>query len=245
MLVPGKVSVDAAFCTTHWSVVVAAGGRSSVEADKALEELCQAYWYPLYAYVRRRGNDPAEAEDLTQAFFERLLEKNFIGSVTPGLGRFRSFLLTCLKHFLANEWERTRSQKRGGGNVIVSLDEDDPEVRYQFEPVENITPEILFERRWALTVLEQVLGRLRSEVVASERADLFDELKAFLSVDQPDSSYAQVAARTGLKEGTIKTAVHRLRRRYAELLRAEIGKTVNEPGEVEAEVRYLISVLTS
>src|SRR5262245_5014248 len=234
MLSPGKVPANGAFCTTHWSAVLAARDGSSAHAEKALAELCQTYWYPLYAYVRRRGNDPTEAEDLTQAFFARLLEKNYIGSVTPGVGRFRSFLLTSLKHFLANEWARAQTTKRGGGKIICSLDDHDPEARYQFEPVENVTPETLFEQRWALTVLERVLARLRQEFVATEKAELFDQLKIFISTDEPGCSYAEVAARTGLKEGTAKVAVHRLRRRYGELLRAEIGNTVSEPAEVEA-----------
>ncbi len=202
------------------------------------------YWYPLYAYVRRRGNSPSEAEDLTQGFFARLLEKNYISDVTPGVGRFRSFLLTSLKHYLANEWDRAQTLKRGGGKAILSLDEQDAEGRYQFEPAENITPERLFEKRWALTVLERVLAALRQEFVATEKAELFDELKIFISTDGPGCSYAEIAARTGLKEGTVKVAVHRLRRRYGQLLRAEISNTLRAPEDVEDEVRYLVGVLS-
>lgn len=242
---PDKLSGNAEFRTTHWSAVLAARDNRSPKAEAALAELCQTYWYPLYAYIRRRGHDPHEAEDLTQGFFERLLEKNYIGDVTPGIGRFRSFLLTSLKHFLANEWDRAQAGKRGGGQVIFSLDDRDAESRYQFEAVEKFTPETLFEQRWALTVLGRVLARLRVEFVASEKADLFDQLKVFLSAEQPGCSYAEVAARTGTKEGTIKVAVHRLRRRYGELLRTEIGHTVNDPREIEDEVRHLISVLSS
>jgi RNA polymerase sigma-70 factor (ECF subfamily) len=241
---PEKLPADAEFRTTHWSAVLAARDKSSPQAEAALAELCQTYWYPLYAYIRRRGNNPNDAEDLTQGFFARLLEKNYIGDVKPGVGRFRSFLLASLKHFLANEWDRAQTSKRGGGKVIVSLDEADAEARYQFEPVENVTLETLYEQRWALTVLERVLARLRTEFVATEKAELFDRLKIFLSTDQPDCSYAEIATRTGLKEGTVKVAVHRLRRRYGELLRAEIGNTVNDPHEVEDEVRHLISVLS-
>lgn len=232
------------FCTTHWSAVLAARDQNSSQAEEALAELCRTYWYPLYVYVRRRGYSPAEAEDLTQDFFARLLEKNYVGHITPGVGRFRSFLLTSLKHFLANEWDRAQSQKRGGGKMIFSLDDHDPESRYQFEPMEEVTPETLFDQRWALTVLERVLARLRAEFVATEKAELFDQLKIFLSSDETGCSYAEIAARTGLKEGTVKVAVHRLRRRYGELLRAEISNTVSDPTEVEAEVRYLITVLS-
>jgi len=235
---------NASFRTTHWSAVLAAREKDSSQAQRALAELCQTYWYPLYVYIRRRGNGPGEAEDLTQSFFARLLEKNYVGDVTPGMGRFRSFLLAAVKHFLANEWDHAQAQKRGGGKAIVSLDDKEAETRYQFEPVDNVTPETLFERKWAVTVLEQVLARLREEFVASEKAELFDELKVFLSADQATRSYASVAARTGLKEGTVKVAVHRLRRRYGELLREEIANTVHEPHEVEDEVRHLITVLS-
>jgi RNA polymerase sigma factor (sigma-70 family) len=239
-----NVRLDASFRTTHWSAVLAARDQNSSQAQNALAELCRTYWYPLYVYVRRRGNNPTEAEDLTQGFFARLLEKNYIGDITPGMGRFRSFLLTALKHFLANQWDHAQTQKRGGGTIIFSLEDQDAETRYQFEPVDNVTPETLFEQRWALTVLEQVLARLRQEFVATEKAELFDQLKIFLSTDQPGCTYAEIGARTGLKEGTVKVAVHRLRRRYGELLRAEISNTVNNPQEVEDEVRHLVSVLS-
>jgi RNA polymerase sigma-70 factor (ECF subfamily) len=240
------VPPDAAFHTTHWSVVLAAREGHSSQAQEALGQLCQTYWYPLYAYVRRRGNGPAEAEDLTQAFFVRLLEKGFIGDLTPGMGRFRSFLLSALKHFLANEWDRVRAQKRGGGKPVLSLDDDQAESRYRVEAVDNTTPETLFEQRWAWTVLEQVFVQLRQEFVSTERGELFEDLKGFLSAGKPPpKAYAEVAARTGLKEGTVKVAVHRLRRRYGELLRAQIAQTVADPSEVEDELRYLIQVLAS
>lgn len=225
--------------------MLAARAEDSSAAHAALSELCQAYWFPLYVYIRRRGHEHAAAEDLTQAFFARLLARDYLGDLTPGMGRFRSFLLAALKHFLANEWDASRVQKRGGGKEIFSLDALDVEERYRFEPQESVTPETLFERRWAMAVLENVLARLRQEFVASERAELFDQLKVFLSADQPVGSYAGVAARTGLKEGTVKVAVHRLRRRYGELLRGEIANTVHDPREVEDEVRHLIAVLSS
>lgn len=240
----GAPQPDATFRTTHWTAVLTARDKTSSQAEQALAELCQTYWYPLYAYIRRRGSNPLEAEDLTQGFFERLLEKHYLNGLTPGMGRFRSFLLTALQHFLANEWDRAQTKKRGGRAVIVSLDEQDAEKRYELEPVEKVTPETLFERRWALTVLERVLARLREEFVAREKAELFEHLKGFLLGDQPSGSYGEVAALTGLKEGTLKVAVHRLRRRYGDLLRAEIAETVHDPAEVESEVRHLISVLS-
>jgi RNA polymerase sigma-70 factor (ECF subfamily) len=238
------VPQDGGFPTTHWSAVLTARDKYSPRAQQALAELCRTYWHPIYVFIRRRGNSATDAEDLTQGFFERLLEKDYLADLTPGMGRFRSFLLAALKHFLANEWDRAQTHKRGGDRAIVSLDEQDAEQRYPFEPVENVTPETLFEQRWALTVLECVLARLRAEFVASEKAELFDQLKGFLSVEQPECSYGEIAARTGLKEGTVKVAVHRLRRRYGDLLRAEIANTVHEPREVEDEVRHLIAVLS-
>lgn len=238
-----QLAHDASFRTTHWSAVLNARDPNGPQARQALAELCQTYWYPLYAYIRRRGNNPTEAEDLTQSFFARLLEKNYIGDITPGMGRFRSFLLTSLKHFLANEWDRAQTRKRGGGHVVLSLDDADVEQRYQLEMVDNVTPETLFEQRWVLNLLDRVLVRLRAEFVASEKAELFDQLKIFLSADQPSGAYRDIAARTGVAEGTLKVAVHRLRRRYGELLRAAIADTVHDPAEVEDELRYLISVL--
>jgi RNA polymerase sigma-70 factor (ECF subfamily) len=242
-LASAKPAPRASFCTTHWSAVLTARDKDSSQASQALAELCRTYWYPLYAYIRRRGHAPADAEDLTQSFFERLLEKDYLGDLTPGAGRFRSFLLAALKHFLANEWHRARTQKRGGGMVTFSLDDQDAEQRYRFEPVDQVTPDALFQRRWALTVLERVLANLREEFVAAEKAELYDQLKVFLS-GHPGSSYAEIALRTGLKEGNLKVAVHRLRRRYGELLRAEIADTVDDPREVEDEVRHLIAALS-
>jgi len=235
---------DAWFPTTRWSVITLAAEHSTPESTAALEQLCRTYWYPLYVYIRRRGNSPADAEDLTQGFFERLLAKDYLGDLTVGMGRFRSFLLAAVKHFLANEWDRAQTQKRGGGRVIFSIEEQDPEERYHFEPADDVTPEAIFEQRWALTVLERVLARLREEFMASEKPGLFEELKCFLAADQAASPYAQISERTGLKEGTLKVAVHRLRRRYAELLRAEIADTVSDPREVEDEVRHLIAAVS-
>src|SRR5258708_7889692 len=183
---------DPAFHTTHWTAVLTARGDDSTAAHAALCDLFQTYWYPLYAYVRRRGNPPEEAADLTQAYFARLLEKDYLGQLTVGTGRFRSFLLASLKHFLANEWDKAQTQKRGGGKPVISLDDDTAEERFRLEPVDNVTPEVVFERRWACTVLEQVLGRLREQFVSSERAELFDELKVFLSAHQAHAPHTQI-----------------------------------------------------
>ncbi len=239
----GPEGGKACFTTTRWSVVLAARGDDSKTAFAALSELCGVYWYPLYAYVRRRGHSPEEAEDLTQSFFTTFLAKNYLDDLKPDMGRFRSFLLTSLKHFLANKWDAANAQKRGGGEAVLSL--DDAERRYQDEPRDHVTPETLFERRWALTLLEQVLARLRTEFVTTEKAELFDHLKVFLSDGESGVSYAEIAECSGLKEGTVKVAVHRLRRRYGELLRSEISQTIGDPREVEDEVRNLIAALSN
>ncbi len=235
---------DAGFHTTHWSAVLTARGDDSRAAYAALSELCETYWYPLYVYVRRRGNSPEAAADLTQAFFAKLLEKKGLKDLTPGIGRFRSFLLASLKHFLANEWDKAQTQKRGGGRTILSLDDDVAEERFRLEPVDNVTPEMVYERRWACTVLANVLARLRQEFVVRNRVELFDELKTYLTGDTAELSYAEIGLRTGLKESAIKVTVHRMRRRYGELLRAEISATVEDPRDVEDEVRCLIRVLS-
>lgn len=240
-----RPSLDASFCTTHWSAVLAARDRDSSQAELALAELCQTYWYPLYAYIRRRGNSPGEAEDLTQGFFERLVQKHYLGDLKPGSGRFRSFLLTALKHFLANEWDRTQTRKRGGGQVIFSIDDRDAESLYRYEPADNASPDTLFERRWAFTVLDRVLTRLGNEFRAGRPGDLFDHLKPFLSGDPPGASYRDISGRFGIKEGTVRVTVHRLRRRYRELLRAEIGNTVGDPAEIDDEIRHLIAVVAA
>jgi RNA polymerase sigma factor (sigma-70 family) len=234
---------DGSFVTTHWSRVIAAGDRACPQSAEALEELCRDYRPPLFAYIRRRGYRLEEAEDLTQAFFERFLAKDYLGQVTPGKGRFRSFLLVCLKNFLANQWDHAHRQKRGGERTVISLDASPYEDDYSLEPRDELTSDIVFERRWALTVLEKVLEQLRAEFQNSERADFFHELKPFLQGATESVSYAQIAARVGLTEGALRVAVHRLRKRYGELLRAEIARTVADPGEIEEEIRHLIWVL--
>ena len=226
----------AAFVTTHWSVVLAAGGKDTVRARDALARLCQTYWYPLYAYVRQRGYAPHDAQDLTQEFFARLLEKNTLGAITREKGKFRSFLLTTLNHFLVDEWNKARAQKRGGGQV-VSLDARDAETRFAREPVDALTPERLFEQNWALALLDLVYRQLQHEYETGGKGAIFNELKSCLTGARSSVPYAVLAPRLKMSENTVKTSVHRLRRRYRELLRAEVAHTVTSPGEVEEELR--------
>lgn len=233
------------FATTHWSLVLTAQQLDSSRAFEALSQLCRAYWYPLYAYVRRRGYDAHEAQDLTQEFFARLLEKDSLASVAREKGKFRSFLLASMNHFLAKEWNRAHRQKRGGGCVIVSLNDDSAENRYRQEPATDLAADKLFERRWAMTLLDGAMARLRQEFHAAGKAALFDELKGFISGGRTEERYAGVAARLKLSEGAVKIAVHRLRKRYGQILREEIAQTVSIPEEVEEEIRHLFQVLGS
>jgi len=232
------------FATTHWSVVLAAGHSSVAGAQGALETLCRTYWYPLYVYVRRQGQGPHDAQDLTQEFFARLLEKKHLRLADPDRGKFRAFLLKSLKHFLVNEWEKARTQKRGGGQCVIPLDADLAESRYAAEPAQALTLDQVYEKRWAVTLLEAVLAGLRESYAASGRLRAFETLKAFIWGEQATLTYATVAPQLGLTEGAVKVAVHRLRSRYRELLRAEIAKTVATPGEVDEELQHLIEVLT-
>ena len=232
----------AQFAETHWSLVLAAR-TTSPEAAAALAGLCQAYWYPLYAFVRRQGHSPHDAQDLTQEFFARLLAKNYLADVDRAKGRFRSFLLAAMKNFLANEWDRARAQKRGGGDTVLSLDATAAESRYALEPADHASADKLYDRRWALTLLDRAIGRLRDEFARDDKAALFDELKFALTGDKADASHATVAARLGMTEGAVKVAAHRLRKRYRELLRAEIAETVATPAEVEEELRQLCAAL--
>jgi RNA polymerase sigma-70 factor (ECF subfamily) len=230
------------FTTTRWSIVLAAAHDSRPQAREALATLCGAYWFPLYYYVRRRGYRADEAQDLTQAFFATLLEKEYLDMADPGRGRFRSFLLASLSHFLANEWDRARARKRGGGKVI-SMDVADAESRYSLEPADDLTAERLFERQWAMTLLDQVLAELREELARDGKQPLFDRLKGFLGGEAPGASYGQVAAELGMTEGAVKTAVHRLRRHYRRLLRARIAQTVASAEEIDDEIRHLFAAL--
>lgn len=232
------------FATTHWSVVLAAGEETSAGSTQALERLCSTYWKPLYAYVRRYGHDTHEAEDLTQEFFARLLARESISVADPARGRFRTFLLSSLQNFLRNEWKRAQREKRGGGKPVLSLDAKRAEAEYSLEPVDDLTPERLFERRWAMTLLEQVLARVRADYKAAGTMALFDELKDYIWGEQNTTSYAGMGTRLGMSEGAVKVAAHRLRRRYRELLRDEIAQTVAHPQEVDDELRHLISIIS-
>jgi RNA polymerase sigma factor (sigma-70 family) len=232
------------FTTTHWSVVLAAKGEDSPAAAEALEKLCRTYWPPLYAYIRRNGHGVEDAQDLTQAFFARLMEKDYLAHLHDQRGKFRSFLLTFLKYFLSDERDRAAAKKRGGGQTFVSLD-DTPAVEadYMAEAAEHANPEQLFERRWAKTVLDQALHRLRQEYVADDKTALFDHLKDLQPSERGALSYVELGAQLGMSEAAIKTAAHRLRRRYGELLREEIAQTVSRPEEIDEEIRYLLTVL--
>ncbi len=233
------------FATTHWSLVLAARARAEPGAEEALASLCHAYWYPLYAYIRRRGRGADEARDLTQEFFARLLEKDFLGQADRTKGRFRSFLLAACGHFLANEHDRARAAKRGGGRRPLSLDGRDAEDRYRVEPADILTPERLFERRWALTLLEEVLARLRADFAARGKERLFDLLRGTLVGERDAPPYREVARRLGMTEGAVKVAVHRLRQQYRDLLREEIGRTVESPEQIDDEIRDLFAALGS
>ena len=228
------------FATTHWSMVVSAGDRRSPEVNRSLAILCENYWFPLYAFVRRAGHSAEDAQDLTQEFFVRLLDKQFLAAADRNKGRFRTFLLTAVKRFLANEYDRIQAKKRGGGQTILSL--ECLEARYCQEPADTLTPERIFEQQWALTLLNQVLARLQAEMTADGKTALFDALKDHLTGSQA-VGYATTAARLGMTEGAVKVAAHRLRQRYRELLREEIAQTVASPDEIEEEVRYLFACL--
>ncbi len=232
------------FASTHWSIVVAAGHRSSPDSDEALESLCQTYWYPLYAYVRRRVADH-EAQDLTQEFFAKLLEKNYIADAQQERGRFRSFLLTAMKHFLANEGRKGKAQKRGSGQSAVPLDFDTGESRYSLEPVDDLTPEGFFERQWAVIVMINVPAHLRVEYAGKGKEEQFEQLKDFLSGERAAGAYAKVAQSLGMTVNAAQVVVHRMRHRYRELLRAEIAHTVADPSEVDEEIRNLFATLGS
>lgn len=230
------------FNETHWTMVLAAGKKDS-RAEAALQKLCQVYWYPLYAFVRRQGHSRHDAEDLTQAFFTRLLAHDDLATVDREKGRFRSFLLASMKHFLANEWDKARAQKRGGGKQILSIDFEDSESKYSVEPIHDITPDKLYDRRWAMTVLERVTARLRKEMYMKGKIEQFEQMKIFLTGSKGEVRYAEVAENLGITEIAVKTAVHRLRKRYRQMLHAEIEDTVETKQDVEQELRYLLAAL--
>ena len=221
-----------------------AATESSRAAEIALENLCRVYWYPLYVYVRRRGYSPHDAQDLTQSFFARLLDKKYLAAVDRTKGKFRSFLLAALEHFLANDWRRSQAQKRGGGAKLISLDDESVEEQYLQLRADGFSAEKVFERQWAATLLEQVLAQLRAEFIAAKKDALFEELKIFLTGEKRTNSYHELAAKLSSTEAALKMAVSRMRHRYKELLRAEIAKTVSGPEHVDDELQALFAALS-
>jgi RNA polymerase sigma factor (sigma-70 family) len=240
----GFRSSSSRFYTTHWSLVLTAQEKASPASAEAMELLCRTYWYPLYAYVRRQGHNSHDAQDLTQEFFSRLLEKGYLHAAASEKGRFRTFLLVALQRFLANEWDRARALKRGGGRTHVPLDAAEAESRYQTEPADSMTPERIFERRWAVTVLEQTLVRLRAEYERLQRLPEFERLKEFLTAERGTIPYGEVAAALGVSAGAARAAVHRLRKRFRELFREQIAQTVSNPDDLEDELRYVVAALS-
>lgn len=235
---PGTTPADV-FATTHWTVVLAAGRSHTPQSDRALEELCRTYWFPLYAYVRRRGHAKEDAEDLTQAFFARFLEKNYLEGLSAGRGRFRAFLLASLKHFLANEWDKSTRHKRGGRTPPLPLDRQKADTQFQVATSAEPSPDKAFDREWAVALLGRVIERLRVECDAQGRATQFEQLKVFLTAAKGTLSHGQAATALGIDEGAVRVAVHRLRKRYRQLLRAEIANTLDDAADVDEEMRAL------
>ena len=224
-------------------MVLSAGRKSSPQSDRALGDLCQSYWFPLYAYVRRKGHSKEDAEDLTQAFFARFLEKNYLEGLEVERGKFRAFLLAALKHFLANEWDKSQRQKRGGGAMHLSLDWQSAEERLRHEPPDSMSPDRIYDREWALALLEKVIVRLRDECAAEGKAALFDQAKGYLMVGEQAIPYGDAAKLLAMDEGAVRVAVHRLRKRYRELLRDEIAQTLSDPAQVQQELQSLQAAL--
>lgn len=235
---------DGWFATTHWSVVLTAGHHSTTGATEALEKLCRAYWYPLYCFGRRQGLSPFDAEDLTQGFLAHLLERKTLQKVSREKGRFRSFLLAALKYFLADQRDKERAQKRGGGCAVVSLDEEGAEQRYQRECSDDLDADKLYERRWAMAVLDRAFVRLREEFIIADKAILYDELRGLQDDVSEAAPYADVATRLGMPVNTLKSHVHRFRQRYRELLGEEVAQTVSTPVEIAEELRHLIAAVS-
>jgi len=237
--VPGA----AQFITTQWSAVLSAARDDSPESAQAMTQLCQAYWYPLYSYIRRKGRQPEDAQDLTQEFFARLIEKRWLAEIEPSGGRFRSFLLTAVNRFLANEYDRSTALKRGGGRQLVSWDQQEAEERYLREPITEQTPERIFDRRWALALLDRALARLQEELTQAGKTAHFNSLNTFLSREPDGGEYSLAAASLGISAGAVGVAVHRLRHRYREIVRAEVASTLIDPAEVEREMQDLFAAL--
>lgn len=225
--------------------MLSAGRKSSPQSVRALDELCQTYWYPLYAYVRRQGHMREDAEDLVQAFFEKFLEKNYLEGLSAERGKFRAFLLASLKHFLANEWDKSQRQKRGGGALHLSLDWQGADERFHLDPPDPSSPEKTFDREWALALLERVIARLRDECVADGKASLFEQAKGYLMVGEKTIPYAEAAQNLKMDEGAVRVAVHRLRKRYRALLRDEIAQTLDDPAQVAEELLSLQAALAT
>ena len=233
------------FATTHWSVVRSAAQTGTPAAEAALENLCRVYWPPILVYVRSRGYSIEDAQDLTQAFFLRILGQGFVARVAQERGRFRSFLLKSLNNYLVNEWQRATSLKRGGGRTFISWEEMNENAWTELEPAAGLTPEMIYEKRWALTLFDRALARLRVEFAASAKSELFERLKVFLAEEPREGEYAAVGAELGLASGTVAVTVHRLRQRYRELLRDEIANTVETPEEIDEELRHLIELMAA
>ena len=233
------------FATTHWSVVLAAGDNSSPQHREALETLCRIYWFPIYAYLRRQGYGAHDAEDQTQGFFTHMIEKYDLCRADPNRGRFRSFLLSMLKHFVADQRDRSHAQKRGGGKRVFSFDFADAETRYKLEPLQQISPDRLFEKSWALAVLDQTMARLKAETSRSNRQKQFEHLKVYLAGQTHTIPYCDMAEKLDMTEGSVKVAIHRLRKRYRELLWEQIAQTVSSTEEIESEIQALFAALAS
>jgi RNA polymerase sigma-70 factor (ECF subfamily) len=241
---PSSTAPGDIFATTHWTVVLAAGKRSTPQSDRALEELCRAYWFPLYAYVRRRGHTKEDAEDLTQAFFARFLEKNYLAGLSAERGRFRAFLLASLKHFLINDWKKSQCQKRGGGEALLSLDWQTADTKFQVAATAEPSPDKAFDREWALALLAKVIERLQKKCEADGKAKLFAQLKMFLTAGKDGTAQAEVAKALGMEEGAVRVAIHRLRKRYRQLLRDEIAQTLADAADVDEEMRALFGAFS-
>jgi RNA polymerase sigma factor (sigma-70 family) len=232
------------FATTHWSVVLSAVDSSSPQYKQSLKILCQTYWFPLYAYLRRHGYNTHEAQDCTQDFFMNMIEKDSLRLVNPDRGKFRSYILSALKHFMADRSDRARARKRGGGKTLFSLDLENAEDQYELEPVDQLSPERLFERMWALTLLQKAMNRLETEFSSMEKQKVFEQIVIYLAPAQEALSYHETAAKVDMTEGAVKVAVHRLRKRYQELLREEIAQTVSTEGEIDEEIQELFTALS-
>lgn len=231
------------FQTTNWTLIVQAADSDTSAARAALGALCHAYWYPVYAFVRRQGFSAADAEDLTQGYFTRFIEKGYAKELRPELGRFRAFVLASVRNYVSNERDRERAQKRGGGRSPVSLDQASAEERYALEPQDPATPDRLFERAWARSAVDRALGRLANEIARTEGVERFDQLKAHLTGDEEPSTYRELAAAWGVGEPAVRVYVHRLRKRFGNLLREEVATTVADPADVDAELRHLLEML--